>query len=53
MSKYSRDDTGFFMHKHLPVPEKLFEQEATGKVFKHLPRDPANINAMIQTQAFS
>ena len=28
------------------VPRKLFEQEAAGRVLKHLPRDPVNITVM-------
>ena len=27
------------------VPRKVFEHEPTGRVFRHLPRDPANVNA--------
>ena len=27
------------------VPRKVFEHEPAGRVFKHLPRDPANVNA--------
>ena len=28
------------------VPRKVFEHEAKGWVFKHLPRDPANVNTL-------
>ena len=31
------------------IPRKLFEHEAAGWVFKHLSRDPANVNALKQT----
>ena len=31
------------------VPRKKFEREALGLVFKLLPRDPANVNALKQT----
>ena len=42
----------FFMHEHLLGPEDaVFNTRPIGRVFKHLPRDPASVNSMNQTFA--
>ena len=38
-------DHGFSCINIGRVPRKVFEHEPAGRVFKHLPRDPAYVNA--------
>ena len=48
IEKY-RAHTCFFMHWHLLGPEEAVWTRPLGRVFKHLTRDLANVNAMKQT----
>ena len=41
-----RDQTCFSCVNICRVPRKLFEYEASSRIFKRLPRHPANVNAL-------